>query len=544
MVTREQLKDLERIRDDGREFIKRLFIEDMYNQLRRIRAFLPEQEQWVEALFTKQFVLAVKPRQLGFTTMVLAFLMWKGLFSRSSRKMMSMVHEEQAVERLQQMTEVFHEGLPRVLRPGIAKNSKTRTTFRRTGPDGRRVPGFSMTRLLAGARSQGRSFTFNDYHATEMAHWPLGTSAKRNNEGRSVDEEAFASVLATIHDPTASVIVESTGNGPRGLFFQLFNQALTDPKWAFVFQKWTDVARYCEQLTDEQAQRLEADLDSEEGRLYREFGVTLGQLAFRRTRMRTFKMTNLTWRRQFPLTPQEPFMIDALGWFDAEKLMNMAQYVHPLGTSNEALRIFHPFDPTRRYIGGQDTSGGVGGDEASINILRDDQLHVATWNSNRAAPDEQGVMGWRMSNMYGRCSMVVERNNHGEDVIRKMLELGVPLWTPPPPPSAGPGYISKPGFWSSGDGAGGSKRAAMVHTREVFREGWTICNDAVCINQAQAVVEKHGGQVEALTGNDDRIYSYAMALWGAREFWSGSQTAMLETEKQRIQRILRTRATP
>ena len=512
-----------------RDEILSLHIEDLTNKLRPIGSYLPEQEQWVDAITTKKFVLAVKPRQLGFTTITLAYLFLKALWSTYGRKILSMVHEEAALDRLNTMTKVFHDNLPPEIQPGYTRSSLNTTQFRLQDADGKEVPGPMMVRMLAGGRGQGRSWTYNDIHATEMSKWPQGTSAMRTADGRSADEEAFSSAMATVHDEGGSCIVESTGNGPRGLFYELYQQATTDPMWAFVFQKWTDVARYSLELTDAEAKTLEADLDTEEKRLRGTFGLTLEQLAWRRMKMRTLRMTGLTFRREFPLTDMEPFTLDQHGWFDQEALLAILQFIGPtsLGASAESLRVFHRYDPRRQYAIGMDTSGGVGRDEAVIHVIRDDLLHVCTWASNRASPPEQALMLSRVSNMYGRPPAIVEANNHGQNVIERAGHLGVNLWKDE----------NGEFFWSTGGRAGNSKRMAMVHIREVVDNEWTVINDAQTVRQAQKIVEKPGGQIEAQAGHDDRIYAYALALWAGRRFWLRQESGTLDSERDRVRRI-------
>lgn len=527
MVSRSDVVQLRALRADPRRAVLKLHIEDMHNALRPIGTYLPEQEAWIEALCTSQYVLAVKPRQLGFTTITLAFLFLKALWSRFGRKCLSMVHEESALERLQVMTRVFHDNLPVEIQPGYEKNNLTVTQLAKVARDGRSIPGSMLVRQLAGGRGQARSWTYNDYHATEMSKWPSGTSAKRSQEGRSADEEAFGSAISTIHDPTASVIVESTGDGPRGLFFDLYQQAVTDPKWAFVFQKWTDVARYSERLTDPQARALEADLDSDERNLVRKFGLTLGQIAWRRTKMKTLRMTGITFRREFPLTDMEPFLLDESGWFNQEALVSLLQHVPSLGASAETLRVFLPYDPRRKYSVGMDTSGGVGRDESVIHVLRDDLAHAAIWATNKASPAEQAHMLFRVGTMFGNPPSIVEANNHGLDVITRAQPLGVNLWR-----DEDGGW-----FWSTGSRNGNSKRMACVHMREVIDNEWTIINDAQTIRQCQKVVERQNGNIEATAGHDDRFYAYALALWGTRKFWRGYEAAKLDTERDRVRRI-------
>lgn len=529
--------ELARVARDPEEFVTRLTVEDETNALRPLYPLWPEQQDWLHALMRSRFVFAVKPRQVGFTTISLAFLMWKSLFAKHGRRVLTMVHDPDALKRTAKMIEVYHDNLPMQIRPGYDTKNETSTVLNKRSRDGRKIPGASFNRLLAGGRGQARSWTYNDLHATEMSKWASGTSAHNKKEELPADQAAFSSAMNTIHDSDGSCIVESTGNGPRGLFYDLYEEAiLPGSRWDFVFLPWTSVPRYRDlEISDAGLRAIEAELDAEESRLIRQYGVDLRQLAWRRTKMKTLQMSPLAFRRDFPLTHAEPFLLDQHGWFPQEALLAQLQFAPRdtmgIAASAATYRQFLPFEPNRRYVIGMDTSGGTGGDESVIQVLRDDLVHAAIWATNRASVGEQAMMVNRISGSYGRCPAIIEANNHGVDVIQRAELLGTNLWKDD----------EDEDFWSTGGRAGNSKRLAMVHIREVISAEHCIINDAHTIQQAQKVVEKVNGKVEAHGGKDDRIYAFALALWAARDLWGSTigPSATLDSERDRQRRIRR-----
>lgn len=76
-------------------------------------------------------------------------------------------------------------------------------------------------------------------------------------------------------------------------------------------------------------------------------------------------------------------------------------------------KIFHPFDPSHRYGGGQDIAGGVGLDSSTsvfINFSTIPNKVVATFKSNTIKPDVFGYEIIREADMYGQPIVAPENN--------------------------------------------------------------------------------------------------------------------------------------
>lgn len=505
--------------EDPWAFCLRLQIQDVNNQTRPIGRWLFEQDRWMRALCSteRRRKLGVKPRQVGWTTGTMAFLFWKLYTSSRGRRALQMAHEDSAVTRLARMTKVFHRRLPRMARGKVTISNKWITEFGHNGA--------AFQRILAGGAGQGRGDTYNDYHATEMSKWKQGTAAVASEAGLSADEEAFGSALATIHDPSMSIIVESTGNGPHGLYHKLFLQASTDPSWDLVFVSWLEVPRYRLELTPAVRSDLSKELDDEERELIGKRGASLEQIAWRRDRMRALRMTPLMFRREFPTVITDPFKLQEAGWFDLEILDRMLHrhVQHQVeATPDNELVVFTPPEEGRTYFIGMDTAGGVGGDEACIQVLRDDAVHVATWASRWAREAQQAHMLSRIGGMYFRARALVERNRHGVEVIERVSKLGgVRL------------YKDAEGddWWTNPQ----TKIALMSHARELIESGWAAFRDFQTVLQLQTVVEAKG-KIQAKQGaHDDRAMAGALALWCGRETFRRDIVAT-ETEADRLER--------
>ncbi len=515
---------------DPWEFCSRLVIKDQLNQirdergqLRRLNTPWPEQEPWIDALFgDKKYLLGLKPRQVGYTTWTVAYLFWRTYTSANPRLALQVCHDPDANDRMRDMVDTFRTHLPELLRRPYRKGHDNAAASHFAHNEA----GFS--RRIAGARGKARGWTFNDLHATEMSHWAAATSGTSKDDAGGSDQQMFSSAMATMHDPSGRVIVESTGNGPSGLFHELWKQARTDPAWAYVFVPWNTVARYAIPLTDRQALDLERDLDDTEKELVKRRALTMEQIAWRRQKMRTEQWTPLRLRREYPLTDDEPFMLAESNWFDQERLSELLFWAPALGDSKEPYREFHAPEKGMPYFIGMDTSGGVGRDSAVIHILDIHLRHMATWASNRASPDEQAETLSRLGNRFNRPLSVVEANNHGVAVIKRASELGgVRLWK----------TEDDQDYWSTGGRAGATKREAMVHARKLVDERQVGIECKRTIHELQTVVEKSNGKIEGSGDNhDDHAMAMVMAWWAAKGQYK-LDSNVHETERDRIQSI-------
>lgn len=517
------------LRDDARRFIPRLTIQDYHNKTRPIGNLLPEQVPWVNALMNHRRVIGIKPRQVGWSTITNAFLFWKAYTSKHSRLVLSMVHEERSLQRFKQMVRVYWRNLPPELRAGLAKDNDEVTEFAHNGS--------AFHRLLAGGSGQARSYTFSDLYATEMSKWRTRTAANSSAERSSTQDETWGSALATIHDPTAHFIVESTGAGPYGLFYDLYKQSL-DPKssWKLVFIPWTEVERYRIALTRDEARDLEQELDAEEVALIRSYGCTLEQLAWRRRKMHDDLLSPAMMRREYPINHSEPFLADAHLWFDHAALGVQMKFAKSIGATE---KVFHAPEPGARYIISADTSGGTGGDEASVKVLREDLVECASWDTNQVEPGGQALQIGRFSQLYGqgtRPPVIVEANKYGTDVIDACERMGLNTWRDD----------NGDHFWSTGKAAGNTKRRAYVHARTVLNGQQCVVSDIATVAQLQTIVEKSDGRIEAPgnskgnppIGHDDRADAYVIGLWGARSMGWRVDTDGPDREREQIRRLI------
>lgn len=523
---------------DPRRFVPSLYIEDYHNTLRPIAGLLPEQEPWFDALMNHQRIIGIKPRQVGWSTITNAFLFWKAYTSRSGRKVLSMCHEEGSMKRFAKMLRVYWRNLPPELCARASSDSLEILEWEHNGS--------AFHRLLAGGSGQGRSWTYNDLYATEMAKWRARTSANSSAERAASRDEVWGSAMATLHDPSAHVIVESTGNGPFGLFYDLYKRS-QDPRseWHLVFVPWTSVRRYRVPLTLQEARDLEQELDANELHLVRNMDVDLEQIRWRRRKMSDDVMSEAAFDREYPLTSDQPFRTDTRNWFSLRALevqLKFAEMLEKNRLDKQAVKTekrFHPPEPNTRYVIAADTSGGVGGDEASIKVIREDLVEVASWDSNTVGPAGQAQQVAHFSMLYGqgqRPPIIIESNRHGKDVIDLCEGMGLNLM------KTEEGHD----FRTSGVGNGGSKLRMYTHARTVIDNGLCVVSDVPTVYQLQTIVQKPDYRIEAPAeskrdppvGHDDRADAFVIGLYGAHKMGWHVDRSSVDNERDQAKKIL------
>ena len=486
----------------------------------------PEQWQIIDAISTHKYVLILKPRQIGSTTITQACAFHYGWKCRDPISILTLAHESGACGRVNSMLRTFWRGLPKDLRPELGANNQHVLQFRRR----RRNKGVeeevevTFRQYMAGGRGQGRSYTYDWAIFTEMGLYPQGSASLKG--GTEADRDAVASVLSTMHDgPHKRIIVESTGDGPSGMFYDMVRTARTSPEWAFLFFRWYDFPHYEIDPPDdwrrsedeiEIGERIRAHLGCGDATIDR-------KLAWRRHKLVDEAYSQMRFRREYPETWEEPFMLTDSAWFDTELLNRVLEKLTP--DSKKDLRVYHQVEAGHRYFIGMDTSGGTGNDFAVIVVLRDDFEVCAVWSSNRHKPHQQAEVASRLSAFYSpigedgepvRAPILVEKNKYGGAVIKELQRLKARLWT------------DRRGkfFWMQGGKTSETKVIVYSHAQKLVNH-MRCCtaavgqppmiNDPRIVHELMVVREDEGGNIQAPPGDhDDHADAYVLALWCAR----------------------------
>lgn len=222
--------------------------------------------------------LLLKARQQGFSTYVGARFYHRTSMQRGIRAFI-LTHEQEASETLFQIVDRFHRLSP--AKPVASRSNVRELQF------GRLDSGYEVG--SAGTQAVGRSKTLQLLHGSEVAFWKNAAAH-------------FAGVVQTIPDlPGTEIILESTGNGPSGEFYDRWGQAIRgigDYEAIFVPWFWSDEYR--------RAVDPEFSLDAEEEAYAAAHGLDAEQMAWRRAKLAELK-DPLLFMQEYPATHEEAF---------------------------------------------------------------------------------------------------------------------------------------------------------------------------------------------------------------------------------------------
>lgn len=219
-----------------------------------------------------------KGRQTGISTYIGARFYHKTSLHHGVQTYI-LTHEQNASDTLFDMVSRFHEHTP--LRPSTGASNAKELYFDRLDS------GYSVG--TAGTKATGRSSTNQLLHWSEVAFSPNAAVHK-------------AGIVQTVPDlPGTEIVMESTGNGPSGEFFESWQQAeagVVDYEAYFVPWYWSD--EYSRVVPDGFV------MDDEEIRYQTLYGLSPGQMVWRRAKILELKDPKL-FLQEYPASATEMF---------------------------------------------------------------------------------------------------------------------------------------------------------------------------------------------------------------------------------------------
>lgn len=281
---RRHLVALQRLRDSLPLFAAEVLkIEDKAGvtiplQLNRTQQYLHERIEAHKARTGRVRVIIGKGRQTTVSTYVCARFYHRASMHKGVRCHI-LTHEQDATDTLFGVIERFQKHNP--IRPSTANDNAKELEF--DVLDG----GYSVgTARTTGA---GRSKTIRLLHWSEVAHSP-------NAAGH------FAGIVQAVPDlPDTEIVLESTGFGPSGEYFERWQQAEAGVgDYEAIFAPWTWTAEYSREVPEGFA------LNADEAAYQRLHGLTLGQMVWRRAKILELKDPKL-FKQEYPISATEMF---------------------------------------------------------------------------------------------------------------------------------------------------------------------------------------------------------------------------------------------
>lgn len=190
-----------------------------------------------------------------------------------------LTHEQEATDTLFKMVDRFQRYNP--IRPSTADDNAKALEF--DVLDG----GYSVG--TARTKGAGRSKRLSMLHWSEVAHSPNAAAH-------------FAGIVQSVPDlPDTEIVLESTGDGPAGEYFERWQQAEAGiGDYEAIFAPWY--------WTEEYAREVPGGftMDEEEARYRQIYALTLGQMVWRRAKIAELRDPKL-FKQEYPASAAEMF---------------------------------------------------------------------------------------------------------------------------------------------------------------------------------------------------------------------------------------------
>jgi len=366
------------------------------------------QDNMVKTFEQNRFSICKLPRQVGKTTTVGAYILWKALFTEDYNIAILANKRSQAIEILGRI-QLMYEHLPKWLQQGVVEWNKASIKLE------------NGTEILASSTSSSaiRGTSQNLIYLDEFAFVP-------NN----IQEEFFTSVFPTISSgKTSKVIVTSTPNG-MNLFYKLW-------------------------------------VDSEENRNdYERLDVHWSDVPGRDAAWREATIRN-TSEEQFRVEFECEFIGSSNTLISPSKL-RMMTFHNPIW-QNEHMRVYEQPQENHIYATIVDTARGVGGDYSAFTVIDCSDVPykvVAAYQNNNIPPMVFPNVVADIATKFNKSYILVESNDIGMSVAETLhndLEIENVLM------SSARGRAGQ--VLSSGFGGVGQQYLGVRTTKQVKRVG-------------------------------------------------------------------------
>ena len=399
-------------RRDPRSWIEsNLFLRD---KDRRLIPFLFNWFQDHYYGYRTPFDVILKPRQLGFTTLVCGLFFADTLLRPNTTSVM-VAHDLESTKRIFRIVQLFWERVPDAVKrmAGTPSRSNRREFF---------WPKLNSHFYVgtAGSLAFGRGMTINNVHASEFAFWPR-------------PEEALIALMEAVPKVGGRIIVESTANGV-GNFFHDFWIAAKENRNGFTaqFYVWFEDPTY--RLPGDPIR----DLTVEEQKLRQDYGLEDDQIRWRRATMQRLRGR---FAQEYPEDDVTCFLTSGRMVFDLPALQRAAARIQTEGPAQRAtvlpdrrggqlpmapatLSIWRQPQEGRGYVIGADVGEGLAEGDASCAIVLDRESGGQVAELHGRIPPDRFA---RLLNLLGRhyrlAMLAVERNNHGHSVLNVLQNV-------------------------------------------------------------------------------------------------------------------------
>lgn len=381
----------------------------------------------------------------------------------------------------------------------------------------------------AGATAGGRGRSRRFLHLSEYGFWPDA-------------EKVMRGIMASLpEDPGTAAIIESTANGLGGSFWERWQQAVAGVSgWEPLFFAWWEHPEYSRAL-DVSASQFQNSLNDDEINIWRQYGLTLEQLYWRRDAIKSKFGGSLDgFKQEYPSNPEEAFLMSGRPRFNIQSIARQQVIREPMqgklrttmvGTRERVmfepdaageLQIFKmPADNKRYVIGadpakGKDQEKGKSDPDYSVATVMDiDTGEQVASLRERLTPFFFAEYLKVLGRFYNLAYLVPEANELG--FIEALLS-NEPAYPPgrfferkPDPDNLRPPTAHEIGWYESV-----TTRPMLISVLEsALLDGSIHVRKANTVSELMSFVVKPNGRAEHQQGcHDDEVFALGLAVMG------------------------------
>lgn len=433
--------DISKIMNSPAAFISRLKIK---NKAGKIVQLTPNDEQVavIEALELGKDLIVCKPRQIGSTTIVAAYLFWKAYTSSEPITVALLSHKIDSVRHILRIFKTFYDNLPTFLRKPLKEDSASKLVFHN-----------NATILCASASSKGglRSFTCSYLLLSEFA---FSENA----------EELKATAVSAVNN--GQMIIESTANyWGDPLHLEIETAQRGEANYEYLFFPWFEHGEYSIGVSSD------FTLTEEEVDLVGEYNLSNEQVAWHRLMIEKLGINK--FRREYPACLSDAYSQSGDAYMTEEDL----QYVEEVEIDNDRWNVLEEPKIDDAYAIGVDVGTGTGRDySVAIVLSKTTYQPVGIFRCNTTTPTDLATELFTISKTYNNAKILVENNNIG--VVVNQCLIGSNLWK-----------TNDDKYWTTNQM---NKRVAFEELKEMIRSGTLNMLDTTTLAELRSIkIDKH-----------------------------------------------------
>lgn len=501
----------------------KFFIETFLSIKDKERRIIPFLFNPIQEIFYKKYSelnkvgirshMILKPRQLGFTTLVCALFLTECILVPNTTAAI-IAHDAESTARIFEITKLLYEKLPDEIRPKTRFSSKRELVFESLNS--------KIFIGTAGSTKFGRGTTINLLHCSEYALWE--------------NPQEIKTALLEAVPMNGIVIYETTAQGYNHFYDEYVNAKATDERRRKLsnipfphFFRWFDHPEYKHSLEDAEIEYIKSTLTDEEKSLMKVYNLSLERISWRRAKKQTLKSK---FFQEYPEDDATCFVSTGKPFFDQSILKSIILWNEENKTWDqkdeegivvetgwakseiEHVKTFKNYQVNGDYIVCVDPAeGNPTSDNSSAFVLRLNKepifLEQCAEICDKIPMPKFYKLIYHLGAKYQFPKLVIERNNHGmllnywaangfmQDQI-KILDRY---------PNVYIANDNKPGFLTTS----ATRPLILDNLAELLRNNMLVVYSRSWLQQALTFVYNSNGRPEADKGKkDDSIIATAV----------------------------------